>query len=135
MPVLKGGVAALDSSISAGGEWSPLEAEQHINCLDLQAAFFALKTLCHVRNTHIRIMLDNTMAVSSYINAMGGSHSLACNSIAMKIWEWAIDRNIWLSACHIPGVLNVTADRESRVFHKETEWKLNETILCSALKS
>ena len=56
---------------------------------------------------------------------MGGSHSLQCNEMARKMWLWAYHRNRWLSAAHIPGVQNVEADRESRVFSTNTEWMLN----------
>ena len=41
-----------------------------------------------------------------------------------QIWDWCIPRNIWLSISHIPGEINVIADRASRVFDDSTEWKL-----------
>ena len=126
------GCCVRGSSIKAGGEWSPDEAREHINYLELKAAFFALKSLCRGDHPHVRIMLDNTTAVS-YIREMGGTRSNSCNAMAREIWEWAYDHGIWLSACHIPGVMNVTADRESRVFHKETEWKLNEEVFHEAI--
>ena len=37
-------------------------------------------------------------------------------------------RNIWLTVAHLPEHLNIEADRASRNFHDETEWKLNKTI-------
>ena len=68
-------------------------------------------------------MSDNTTAVS-YINAMGGRgcKSLECNSLTQKIWNWAIVRNIWLSAAHIPGSSNVDADQLSRDLKLDLEW-------------
>ena len=56
---------------------------------------------------------------------MGGSHSLACNRVARNMWLWARDRDLWLSAAHIPGRENVIADKSSREFDRETEWMLN----------
>ena len=45
-----------------------------------------------------------------------------------NIWDWAIDRGIWLSSSHIPGKLNVEADEESRKSEARLEWKLEETL-------
>ena len=80
-----------------GGEWTPSEAEYHINILELLAAFFALKCFCsHMNNCHIQIQIDNTTALA-YINNMGGSKSKERNQLAVQIWEWCISRNIWLT--------------------------------------
>lgn len=78
-------------------------------------------------NCHINICIDNTTAVS-YINAMGGTHSLECSKIARKIWTWCIQRNIWVTAISLPGKENVDANRESRTFNDNTEWSLRESI-------
>ena len=84
-------------------------------------------------NTHIRIMCDNTTAVT-VINHMGTSHSDLGNSIAKEIWEWCIVRKIWLSAAHIPGKQNLIADFESRRNQREFEWKLDKLSLFNALE-
>ena len=119
--------AALDST-RAGGRWSEAESLHHINYLELLAAMFALQSFCSdMKETHIRLLMDNMTAVA-HINQMGGSHSFHCNEITRTIWLWCMDRNIWLSAAHIPGVCNVEADRESRIFHDSTEWMLNSSI-------
>ena len=55
---------------------------------------------------------------------MGSSHSKTCNCIVYDIWEFAISKNIWISASHIPGKLNLEADEESRKHETQTEWKL-----------
>lgn len=56
---------------SSGGHWAPDEAHQHINCLDLKAAYLGLQSSYkNLSHTHVRIFLDNTSAVS-YINNMG----------------------------------------------------------------
>lgn len=75
---------------------------------------------------HIRLQLDNTTAVA-YVNGQGGKKAL-CNALARQIWEWCISKDIWLSACHLPGVLNVEADRQSRLNHDNTEWQLNPLV-------
>eukprot|EP00794_Sanderia_malayensis_P002377 gene2377-2739_t len=72
-------------------------------------------------------MSDNTTAVS-YINEMGGCKSPQCNELTKEIWEWAMTRNIWLSAAHIPGCNNVSADALSRKFSMELEWMFSKKI-------
>ena len=84
-------------------------------------------------DTHIRIMCDNTTAVN-VVNHMGTSHSDSCNSVAKKIWEWCIDRKIWLSAAHIPGKQNLIADFESRRNQRASEWRLDRASLICALQ-
>ena len=122
------GWGAVHDNQSTGGRWSDTEKEQHINALETKAAQFALQTFCDkVKNKHIRILIDNTTAVA-YINKMGGSHSTNCNNIARDIWFWCLKRNIWLSAAHLPGSKNIEADKASRVFYDNTEWKLNTCI-------
>ena len=82
---------------------------------------------------HVKLNIDNTTAIA-YINQMGGMKSEKCNELARELWEWCIERNIWVTACHLPGYLNVVADRKSRIFQDETEWQLNKTIfqqICS----
>lgn len=75
---------------SSGGHWAPDEAHQHINCLELKAAYPGLQSSYkNLSHTHVRIFLDNISAVS-YINNMGGTHSLECNQIATTIWMWCI---------------------------------------------
>ena len=81
-------------------------------------------------------MIDNTTAVAA-INNMGTCHSPECHSLAVQIsGEFSISHDIitWLTAAHIPGFLNVRADRESRHFHsQDTEWMINPTPLRNAL--
>ena len=46
------------------------------------------------------------------------------NKLARQIWEFAIARDLWLSAAHIPGAQNIEADEASRVLDDRTEWAL-----------
>ena len=76
---------------------------------------------------YISKLTDNSTAVA-YINSMGGSHSLPCNGLAREIWEWCMPRNIRRTTSHIPGTLNIEADKASRAFDDSKEWKLNADI-------
>ena len=40
----------------------------------------------------------------------------------------------WITAAYISGKENVTADRESRISRRETEWSLNRSIFTAAIK-
>ena len=66
------------------------------------------------------------------INNMGTSHFYSCNSLVFTIWEWCIERQIWLSAAHIPGKENTAADSESRKVNLDAVWKLNRVTLRQA---
>ena len=119
--------------MSTGGLFSEEEQTNHINCLEILACFFTLKTFYHsLRNCHIRAMLDNTTAIS-YINNMGG-RTISCNRLTRNLWLWCIERNLWITAAHIPGKLNVIADTESRKTYQDIEWKLDPLVfqkICS----
>ena len=71
-------------------------------------------------------MLDNTTAIS-YINNMGG-RTISCNRLTRNLWLWCIERNLWFTAAHIPGKLNVIADTESRKTYPDIEWKLDPLV-------
>ena len=95
------------------------------------AVKYSLHSLCsHIQNAHVLLQTDNTTTVA-YIRNMGGTHSSVCNSVARDIWLWCKERKIWLTVTHIPGIDNVDADKESRIFNDKTEWKLDSTILKS----
>lgn len=91
----------------------------------MRAVLLGLRSLCkHVSKKHVTVQSDNTTAIA-YINAMGGIKSKEGDNLAKQIWEWCIARDVWLSACHIPGSQNVEADTESRVLNLSTEWSLS----------
>ena len=122
------------NNISTGGHWLPNEAKHHINYLELLAAYFVLKSFIKdIKGKHIKMMIDNTTAVS-VINNMGTCHSDPCNSVACKIWTLCEENGIWLTAAHIPGKENVTADYESRNSNLDTEWMLNPKYLSQVLE-
>lgn len=57
---------------TARGSWDASERLMHINCLELQAAFFGLKCFVkHLQSIDLLPKIENTTAIS-YINRMGG---------------------------------------------------------------
>lgn len=110
---------------STGGLFNVYESSLHINVKELLGGLFGLQCF-HSQDSdiHIKMLLDNTTAVQS-INKMGSTRSPQVDDVVREIWHWAIPRNIWLSASHIPGVLNEEADAESRKSEVRSEWKLS----------
>lgn len=123
---LKGWGGIIEGSKSiARGRWSAEESNHHINYLEIKAIFLYLKALCgHLQAKAIKILCDNTTAVS-YLQHMEGTHSLQCNEITREIILWCRERELTISISHLPGKLNIEADRASRYFHSNTEWSLD----------
>ena len=123
------GWGACDDTQMCNGRWSDEEKELHINCLELIAIKFALKSYIphNQASKHIRIMSDNTSAIS-YINRQGGSHNMVLNDIAVQTWELCLENGIFISAAHIPGKHNIMADIASREFHDSAEWMISPHI-------
>ena len=112
---------------TAQGVWSMHEQEKHINFLELKACQLGLQSLCKtLSNKHIRILTDNTTACA-YLSKFEG-RKLDLDILAREIWAWCIERNIHLSAAHIPGASNIEADNLSRSYNDDTEWSLDSEV-------
>ena len=125
------GWGATDMHARTGGRWNEFELEKaqnnEINYLETLATGLALKSFhSNTSNAHVLIRTDNTTTVS-YINNMGGIKSTQCNKAAVDIWKWCLERNLWISAAHLPGSQNIEADHESRHFNDRTEWMLHKS--------
>ena len=71
------GWGAYCEGVSTGGPWCSEEKRLHINCLELLAGSFAIKTFTKTTAcAHVRLLMDNAAAVA-YINKMGG-YSFTC---------------------------------------------------------
>ena len=108
-----------------GGRWSPAEAENHINVLELKAIQLGLLACADALRESLCVHSDNQTAIS-YLNKFGGCHNRFLNGLSCSIWSWCINRNLLLKAIHIPGSENIDADTLSRNFNDNIEW-----ILCT----
>ena len=97
---------------TASGKWSHTEANLHINMLELLAVFKSICCLTNISGIHIHVITDNSSTMY-YLNNMGGTHSYSMCRLAIKVWERCRENRNWLSATHIPGVMNVEADHFS----------------------
>ena len=109
----------------ARGTWSLPESKLHINYLELKAVFLALKEfqkLCI--DKMVLVATDNTTVVA-YINKEGGMRSGPLCALLWRILTWCTQKQVTLRARHIPGHLNVVADKLSRLGQTiQTEWSL-----------
>ncbi|CAD6225621.1 GSCOCG00011844001-RA-CDS [Cotesia congregata] len=111
----------------AFGFWNKEERKNHINYLELLAAFFAIKCFASkLSNQEFLLRLDNTTAIA-YINRAGGVQYPHLSELSRKIWEWCEKRHLWLKASYIPSAKNVEADRASRYDNVDSEWELART--------
>ena len=114
--------------LKRGSRWSPEEGQYHINCLEILAASFAVKTfLKHKSDLSVLLLIDNTTAVA-YLNHLGGTVSPKVTEITKDLWMWCLQRSITLRTQHLPGKENITADEESRVIRDKSDWMLNPSI-------
>ena len=124
----KTGWGATCQEIHTGGPWGAQERAEHINLLELKAAFLALQTFAsHRSGLHILLLIDNITAIA-YINHKGGTQSQTLSDQAIELWEWCLVRKITVHAEHIPGQKNVEADTESRRTLDHSDWMLNKEI-------
>ncbi len=121
----KGWGGHIENGPSTGGDWTESEAQDHINVLELKGAFLTLQCVAsNYKNCHVRMMLDNTTAVTC-LNKFG-STKIDLLRLTQEIYEWAKFRGLFLSAAYIPGVQKVLADRESRTHNTDIEWRLKK---------
>ena len=125
----KAGWDACCQSLTANGRWSSLEAKDHINVLELKAAFLATKAFLKDRsNITVCRRMDNTTAVA-HVNNKRGTRSPQLVNLTLELWQWCLQRSILITAQHLPGKLNNVADRESREFYDSSEWQIDPQVI------
>ena len=109
--------------VATEGQWSQGESQLQINCLELLAGAFASSKA----QMKVYLLMENVSA-AHYINRMGGTKSFVLARLAMDLWEWCLQRKILRDAEYLPRVLNIRADRESRVMLYLNDWKLDPLV-------
>ena len=109
--------------------WTEEQSRLHINVLEMKAIFLSLSRAAHkVKNSSVLVSTDNTTVVA-YIRHQGGTHSTELSEEVWNVLNLCLAHNIHLLAKHIPGRLNILADRMSRIDKPiSTEWSLNQEI-------
>ena len=89
------GWGATDGKHITSGLWTETERQYHINVLEILEIQFAILSFCEYKKLkHVKIMCDNTIAIS-YINNFGGIKSMLFNQVAVSTWEWCIKHVMW----------------------------------------
>ncbi len=118
------GGCILDLKSTVVGWWKP--SMQHINELELQAIKKMLYTFeTQILGKSILIHCNNIMAIT-YINKMGGRNP-HLNQVMHKIFTFTHAHGINLIARHLPGVVNVHADKLSRLLPQH-KWRVHPSI-------
>ena len=58
----------------------------------------------------------------------GGTQSPFLSLLVLELWSFLLTQGSWVTARHLPGVLNVEADAASRLFNLRTEWMLRRYV-------
>ena len=120
---------------TARGTWSVPESKLHINHLELKAVFLALKAFQDLCSNNIVLVATDNTTVVAYINKEGGMKSGSMCALLWRILSWCTRKQVNLKARHIPGRLNVIADKLSRLGQTiQTEWSLHPEVfqaICS----
>ena len=117
------------------GTWSVPESKLHINHFELKAVFMALKEFQDLCSNNIVLVATDNTTVVAYINKEGGMKSGSLCALLWRILSWCTRKQVTLKAHHIPGRLNVIADKLSRLGQTiQTEWSLHPEVfkaICS----
>lgn len=124
----KAGWGAFHQGEATGGCWSPEEQKLHINELELLAVFYALKSFLKKEESIDVLIKSDNIAVVSHINKLGGTRSPGLIAQTKQIFAWCLQRQIRVSAQHLPGKENLMADFLSRHLRDRTDWILNGDI-------
>ena len=118
-----GGLATLHPR-QVAGLWGSEHRSAHINILEMLAVSNALQHFrSDILGRAVLVRCDNATVVA-YINHQGGTRSGRLCALAWDLIHWCIRHGVTLSAVHLPGEENVTADALSRGWIIPTEWSL-----------
>ena len=120
------GWGAVVQSVEAGGRWTEKEID-HINVLELRAIYLGLRSFLKKDGQYVHVSTDN-MTARAYVAKGGGVRSAPCHAVAKLIWTWLERHKHWVTISYLPGVLNVAADKASRVFADNLEWSLGNKV-------
>jgi len=98
------GYGASLNRVSIGSQWKQSELllrGDNINCLELLAVFYAVKAFSkQLQGCNVCLRIDNMTAVT-YINKMGGTHSLLYNKLTRDIYGNFASQRMLCSVHHI----------------------------------
>ena len=122
------GWGAVCGKFKAQGKFLPHALGYSINTKECLAVYYGFKSFLKcLSGKTVLIRSDNTTAVS-FVSKMGGMSCLIRDRLMSDLWKLAAKHNCWLYISHIPGKINLAADRASRHFNDRTEWALQQDV-------
>ena len=116
------------NGVNTQGLWTQEEQQRHINTLELKAVFFAVKAFIKTyQKVPVHLKFDNSTTVS-YISKMGGTRYFNLIQITKELWDYWLQKEITITAEHLPGHMNQQADQQSREYKNSSNWRLNPKI-------
>ena len=91
--------------VSTGGQWSLLESKVDISVLELLAVKLALLTFSEIFNLRSIHFQVNNMSALLHLMKMGGIQNKEMIAISKEILEFALSREIMITAKYLPGRL------------------------------
>ena len=124
------GLGRSHGGFSDCGCMDPFRTRAPHQCTGAQGGNISPQSLGYsITGSHVLIATDNTTVVA-YINKQGGNHSHLLLWLVVDLFLWFQTQDITLRARHIPGCLNVKADRLSRLNQPiMTEWSLHPEVV------
>ncbi|XP_071984699.1 uncharacterized protein [Engystomops pustulosus] len=110
------------------GLWSHSMSRASSNERELKAVLKTLETCTKdVKGKNLKIFSDNTTTVA-YLKRQGGTRSKKLQNISQKIFSWAEENALSISAVHLRGSENEVADYLSRTPILPHEWSLKSKV-------
>ncbi|XP_033633162.1 uncharacterized protein LOC117294756 [Asterias rubens] len=98
------------------------------NVLELLAVTYDLECFRRVVVGQVVLVQSDNTTVVSYINRQGGTRSPQLCAHTWELLHWCMHNEVSLTAIHLPGEENVTADALSRGWIHPTEWTLRPQV-------
>ena len=120
---LQKGLDVYYQKVSTGGQRTLLESNLHINVLELLVIKLALLTfskMFDLKSVHFQV---GNMSAFSYLK-IGGTQSKGMIAIYKEICEFAMSKEIMLTAEYLSGRLNDKTEWASRNFQDLSKWLL-----------
>ena len=84
--------------------------------------------ICEGQVQDIQTVENQQHHSSGLLKSSGSTVSEELVNLTKDLWLWCLERNIHITAQHLPGAQNFIADAESRSQTDRTDWKLNPYI-------
>lgn len=111
------------------GCWEPHFRAYHINVLELEAVSRSLRHFQKFLEGKVVLVRSDSSTVVSYLNKEGGTRSRTLCERTIQLLLWAKDNKISIRAEFVPGKSNSRADKLSREFVSQLEWRLKPQVV------